>query len=53
MCAGWRTFSPHKGNDCTTYLVVLMVRHPRGSYRYVVLQLLSLEVAIPEIKITD
>ena len=39
------------GNCRITYLVVFMVRHPRGSY--IVLPLLSLEVAAPEIKLSQ
>ena len=51
ICAGWRTFTPHKGNDDgITYLVGFMVRHPRGSY--IALPLLSLEVVIPDVKVT-
>ena len=38
----------HEGNYRITYLVLFMVRHSRGSY--IVLPLLSLEVATPEIE---
>ena len=50
ICAVGTTFSPLKGNNRITYQVVFMVRHPRSSY--IVLPLLSPEVATPEIKLT-
>ena len=47
ICAGWRTFTLHKGNARIICQVVFMVRCPRGSD--ILLPLLSLEVAAPEI----
>ena len=47
ICAGWRTLTPHKGNDRITQCDSgYRVRHPRGSY--IVCPLMSLEVATPE-----
>ena len=51
ISAGRGTFTPHMGNDRTTYPVVLMVRRPRGSS--VLLTSLFLEVATPEIKLLN
>ena len=48
ICAGWRTFTPHK--EEWLYHLVFMVRHTRGSC--MLLPVLSVEVAIPEMKST-
>ena len=50
---GWRTLTPHQGNDFITQcvIVVYMIRHPRGSD--IVYALLSLEVATPKNTLID
>ena len=48
-CAGWRTLTPHKGNDRITWCD--MVRYPRDSY--IVIPIAVSGVATPENKITS
>ena len=48
-CAGWRTLTPHKGNDRITYCSVNMVRHPEDSF--IVIPTAVSGVATPENKV--